>query len=243
MTKFRSFQNFLILLVVTLGIGGGLYGAFQGWYSSGFASIIVTSGLVLATTLSLIATRNTLHEQRLAREQQAKPLLRVSLEEVTRSAYSIMVENVGNGPAKDVDVTIKAISGETAGESVQDEINTPLPVISPSESIAVSVGLDNVEDPTTSTLGNSENFEDPRLFESVDQIDEKDLADVSHISMTGTCCDILDTEHEVYSRFYTKYTEEGMAQYGSHDTASELREIGRQMTRLRSELKSLKKYL
>ncbi|WP_147302022.1 hypothetical protein [Haloferax sp. Atlit-4N] len=240
MTKLQSFQNFLIFCIVALGIGVGLYGAFQGWYSSGFASVIASSGLVLATTLSLITTRNTLHEQRLAREQQAKPLLRLDLEKVTLGAYSIMVENVGNGPAKDVDVTIKAISSDGQRDSVQDEIGTPLPVISPSESIAVSVGLDDVEDPTAPTSKKNKDSGDHRLFESVDQINKKDLQDISHIYMTGTCRDILDTEHEIDSIFYTKYAEEGMAQYGRHDTASELRKIEQSLSKVRNEMSSLR---
>jgi len=237
----RAFQNVLIFSIVVLGIGGGLYGAFQGWYSSGFASVIATSGLVLATTLSLITTRNTLHEQRLAREQQAKPLLRLTLEEVSREAYSVMAENVGNGPATDVDITIKAISDNVEGEQVHDAINTSLPVISPSESIAVSVGLDNIENPASFQLTDKSHSEEQRFFKQVDQISEDELEDIDYLVMTGTCCDILDSEHEIQSIFYTKYAEEGRAQYGRHDTASQLRKIERGLNKVDRSLSKIER--
>lgn len=212
-----------ILGTVLVGIGVALYGGIQDWYGPAFTSAIASSGLVLATTLSLITTRDTLREQRLSREQDAKPLLRMVLTPTTLSGYSIMVENVGNGPATEIEIKIEAVG--TDGQVVDGgTVQASLPTVAAGESIAVSRGVEGVTDPRDRNI-TDEDEEDVGPLDSVDQVTENELDSVTKLVMTGKCEDILEKKHPIDSKFYTRYLQEGMAQYSSTDIPSELKQI------------------
>lgn len=222
----RTIVNAILFGVTLLGVVVALYGAYTGWYGPAFASAIASSGLVLATIISLITTRDTLEEQRLAREQQAKPLLRLIPEKVTLGSYSLMIENVGNGPAKNIDVSVKAI-----GSDLNEKISPEIPLLASGESVAVSVGMDDVPE-VGFTQSEDEEYNRDGILGTGDEITEEDIENIDEFVMNGSCTDILNKDHPINSTYYTKYLNEGMAQYGTKDMVGQLEEIKRSIDRI-----------
>lgn len=235
MVDFREVSDTTLVGITVSGIIIALYGGFHGWYGPGLTSAIASSGLVIATTLSLITTRETLREERLSREQDAKPLLRITLESISLGSNSLMVENVGNGPARDIDVSVEAIGSNIPKEAINKEIEVSLPTIAAGEQIALSTGVEGVLSPHER---HKHSEEDQRaILEPVDDISEEDLQGVEKIVLSGSCRDLLENEHSVNSEYFTKYLEEGMAQYGGEgEIAIELQEIQRSIDNLESSV-------
>jgi hypothetical protein len=165
--------------------------------------------------------------------------------EVTVGGNSLMVENVGNGPAKEIDINLRAVPSDEGGSRSQETVDITLPTIAPGESVAVSRGLEELTNPRERQEMSEEELEERGfgVLGFTDNITEADLEDMGKVVMQGSCRDILDNEHSVHSEYYVKYLEEGYAQYGSFDTNEQLNEIAQYMRDVQSQLRDISRSL
>lgn len=83
-----------------------LYSTQQGVFEANFVSAVITSMLVFVTAVSVFMTLLLLRENRTARQKEYEPAFSLSLKSIFSGTRSIVIENIGNGPAQDVDVTL-----------------------------------------------------------------------------------------------------------------------------------------
>jgi hypothetical protein len=82
-------------------------------FNSVISSINAGSSVLLAaiTAVYVILTGQLLRETKNARRQELMPIMNLDLEQYAIGALGPKLENVGNGPARDVDATVKLVPG------------------------------------------------------------------------------------------------------------------------------------
>lgn len=85
-----------------------LYFSWQGLFDPEFVSAVVTSMLVLVTAVSVFLTLLLFKENRVAREREVEPVFNITLESPFAGSSSFVIENIGNGPGRNIDVILTA---------------------------------------------------------------------------------------------------------------------------------------
>lgn len=85
-----------------------LYFLWQGLFEPEFVSAVVTSMLVLVTAVSVFLTLLLFKENRVAREREVEPVFNITLESPFAGSSNFVVENIGNGPGRNIDVVLTA---------------------------------------------------------------------------------------------------------------------------------------
>lgn len=94
------------LFILTAILAVFLYFTWRGLLAASFVSAVVTSMLVLVTGSSVFLTLLLLEENQIARRREFKPSLTVYLEPVAIGLLDVVIENIGNGPARDIGATL-----------------------------------------------------------------------------------------------------------------------------------------
>lgn len=94
-----------VLLLIALPIGFLAFGFYFGWFT--LPEISTNESLVVVTFLYMILTGFLVLETRLSRKQEILPVVNLNVEPYAIGARGAQIENIGNGPAKNVDATIK----------------------------------------------------------------------------------------------------------------------------------------
>lgn len=115
----RSYRSLGILFLgVVIGAiaGAWIVTAYLGFIRGVFQSIsdltaFISAGatvvLVIVTTAYVILTGRLVSETRDARQQEVMPVMNLELESYMMGALSPMIRNIGNGPAVDVEATVR----------------------------------------------------------------------------------------------------------------------------------------
>lgn len=96
---------FLLLVSIIVAF---LFFSWQGLFEPEFVSAIVTSMLVLVTAVSVFLTLLLLRENQVAREREAEPVFNITLESPFAGSSSFVIENIGNGPGRNIDIVLTA---------------------------------------------------------------------------------------------------------------------------------------
>lgn len=112
MPRWNRIIGVLGLLVLAGVLLTFLYFAWEGVFEPLFVSAVGTSALVLVTGTSVFLTLLLLEENRTARKREVKPSFSIQLEPVAISTFGVVIENIGNGPAKDVEATLTLYPNE-----------------------------------------------------------------------------------------------------------------------------------
>jgi len=112
MPRLNRVVGILGLLVLAGILTGFLYLTWDGVFEPSFVSAVVTSMLVMVTGISVFLTLLLLEENRTARQREFEPSFTVYLEPVAIGAFDVVLENIGNGPAKDVEATLRLYPDE-----------------------------------------------------------------------------------------------------------------------------------
>lgn len=224
----------IVALGIALVLGYLIYQVYTGKFEAQFASAIGSLGLVIATFISLLTTRTTLREQRKAREQNVRPVLKLDVKPVTLSGYAIVVKNVGNGLADNIELTIKTVSKEEADSEKPSAVTFELPIIESGDYIPLSAGT-IVEGYLGSDIGmddydHHDDLSTEEILYRPDLIQENKLSDLHSLHMNGICEDMLGNEIRVSDTFNPVFTEEGMAVHMNDDNVAEkLSDIDRRL--------------
>ncbi|MFC4986711.1 hypothetical protein [Saliphagus infecundisoli] len=94
------------IVLLTIVICSFLYFVHEGLFEPEFGSAVVTSMLVLVTAVSVFLTLLLVKENKTARERENKPVFTITTGSIYSNSYQLAVENIGNGPAQNVDITM-----------------------------------------------------------------------------------------------------------------------------------------
>lgn len=100
------------LLILAAILGSFLYFTWNGTFEATFVSAAVTSMLVMVTGISVFFTLLLLEENRIARKREFEPAFSVYLEPIAIGVFDVVLENIGNGPAQDVEATLTLFPSE-----------------------------------------------------------------------------------------------------------------------------------
>lgn len=175
----------------------------------------VTSLLVIVTGGYVIFTYRLWREQQRAREQQVNPAISLNIvpTSYTPSTYLLALENVGNGPAKDLNVNLTAEGSDVISDTTFD------------------VKLLNEGDRTLVHSGGDQ------------KLGESELEEIERIYITGNCENVFDNPVEIEDVFevtpYTEFDAETVDPFMTTEEKllSELRKTNSQIGRLTRLLK------
>lgn len=148
---------------IVVALGAFLYATYVGLFEPLFVSAIATSGLVLVTAISVVTTISLLKEQQRGREQQITPCFKLETTGIGVGRSGIIARNIGNGPAKNIDIDISIHPQDLDGNKTYPNVASGdiLPIGNPFD----DVDLDDVEEIKISgkcedILGNEHTIED-----------------------------------------------------------------------------------
>jgi Sec-independent protein translocase protein TatA len=95
-------------------------------------SAVASTGLAFATVISVITTSLVLQEERRSRKQRVKPEFKIKLEQVNRKATMFVAENIGNGPAQNVELCV-----EPHQDNENDVEDISYPTVPPGGSVPI----------------------------------------------------------------------------------------------------------
>lgn len=226
MDRSNQLSDYLLISISGVFLLGVLSASYFELVSPQLAAAIGSLGLVFATSLSLVTTRATLREQRRARKQQSKPVLRLTVKPTSLSGVAFFVENIGNGTARQPEVSIEAKPKDESSIETNPKISSKLPDIPSGELLPVSTGSFTID-----------NDSDQEFFSQGDNIDHDDFEIFSVIEMNGHCKDILGETHQVESSFNPKFLEKGFASHIGNDLSDGLRKIERELSDIERTLR------
>lgn len=108
MSKIKGRSKELMFLILgTLLIATVGWAHFQIDSTSAFAQILATSLLVLASMISAAAAWSNVEVGRKSREQDLRPIFIFEAEGEIMSQKTLVMHNIGKGPASDIELTLK----------------------------------------------------------------------------------------------------------------------------------------
>lgn len=128
------------LLSIVLAIF--LYYAASGVLEPEFVSAAVTSMLVFVTGISVFITLLILKEDQTARRKNVEPVFTLSTRTVSHGSYDIIIKNIGNGPAQNIDIAVSAHPSGTTSSIYRKNIRPGEEILQMSSDLGIGLKAD-----------------------------------------------------------------------------------------------------
>lgn len=214
--KFRNYRGLILtmLLMVLLIIAINALAIFD-VITPELMTASVTSLLVIVTGGYVIFTYRLWREQARAREQQVNPAISLNIvpTNYTPPTYLLALENVGNGPAKNLNVDVEA-----DGSDVLSDTTFEVKLLNESDRTLVHSGGDQ-------------------------ELSESDIEGMQRIRINGNCENVFDNHVNIEDVFeltpYTEFDSETVDPFMTTEDKllSELRKMNSEIGRLTRRLK------